>query len=125
MAIDLLITIMLSGASINAPNPPPVSAVRDDLRCIGAASALQHLNQLQGDDANRRASLLAFTLYYIGKVKGAKPDIDLAAAIRELGQIPREPEAADPIVTSCLEEFRQVGDQLRNAGESLENGREE
>lgn len=113
--------LALSGASPNAPESPPASAVHDDLRCITAASALQHLNELRGDDADRRASLLGLTLYYIGKVKGAQPDIDLASAIRALGAIPEKPDKRDEIVTSCIEEFRLVGEQLQNAGRTLQN----
>ncbi len=125
MSIHMMMFIALSGAAPNAPSTPAASTVDRDLRCVTAASVLQQLNELRGDDADRRASLLAFTLYYIGKVKGAQPNIELASAIRKSGPLPEEPEARDDIVVSCLEEFRQVGGQLKNAGKTLQNNGEQ
>ena len=125
MPISLLMFLALLSASPDGSVAPTESAARRDLRCIATASTLQRLNELRGENADRRASLLAFTLYYVGKVKGAEPDIDLAAAIRGLAPMPREPDAMDAIVKSCLEEFRQVGDQLKAAGKNVQNEQEQ
>ncbi|GGO90349.1 hypothetical protein EV664_101252 [Stakelama pacifica] len=118
MLQSLALFAALSATPAQVPASPS-PALRHNLQCIGAASVLQHLNKSRGDDADRQKTLLAFTLYYVGKVKGAQPEIDLAEAIRSLGPPPADPQERKDLVTGCIDEFRQIGEQLSSTGKAL------
>jgi len=74
----------------------PVPDVEGDLRCIAFVRSA-----MDGVKGERRAALLAGLTYFIGRVEGAAPGIDVRAAVDELKKKPETGVKADGRMVDC------------------------
>ena len=100
-----MIIAFLAAAALS----PPVAA---DARCI----ALMNFMIAKGTPAQQSAAR-AGTIYFVGKLKGRQPGIDVAAVLRTAADdATRSKMNAQAEVKRCGEEVSAAADSLRPAG---------
>ena len=109
---------ILAAAAMTAATPVP--AVSDesnaDLRCLAALAQISERAD-KGDDAN---SLTAVMLYFLGKIDGRTPDIDLVAAIEDVLADPAYDATTEAL--RCTSELGERGAALDSVGSAVEHG---
>lgn len=107
----MLISLALLAA---APVAEPVQ--QRDLRCIAVLSA-----SLASMSEAERGKLVPGVLYYVGRVEGREPGIDLQSAIvRAVGDEKTFTAMFEAEGKRCGEELRTVGLKLQQVGAALQ-----
>lgn len=112
-----MMTLLLAAAAATAPVP---DLTRDpDLRCFMAvAYALGALPDEK--DPAIEASLAAVMMYYVGKLDGRWPDIDLKKQVTRMIQLPSFRRALPAEMQRCGKEAEDRGAALQDFGQYLQ-----
>ena len=97
-----------------AAAPPSDSGRTEDVRCFIALSALS-----QTADGETKQAAAAGTLYFLGRLDGHSPGLDLEAAVT--AEAPGMTEAVlGSLLKSCGEKIRSRGEYLLAVGGALQ-----
>jgi hypothetical protein len=89
-------------------------ATTQDLRCLAIGLRMINLG-----DAQHRTAGTMITMYYVGKLAGRTPDLDLESAfLRQLDQMKPDDYAAE--ARRCGAEVTAKGNQLVKVGKDLQ-----
>lgn len=83
-------------ALFQAATVPLPAGVENDLRCIASIS-----QSFETTPASQRAMLTAGMVYFIGRVEGASPATDIAAAVQRIRRAPGAKAALDAAALPC------------------------
>ena len=98
------LAVLLAVAPANAAYAQAAQA--DDLRCLLAMGAMQ-----SNADQNLKSAGMMGSLYFLGKIAAAQPDIDLGGQLAsEAAKLKGQP--AQPLFQRCLQEFNTWSQQL-------------
>ena len=109
--------LMIAAAAMTAQAPAPAAPASDqngrDARCLIVSSALT-----DSDDAEVRTAGLIAAQYYLGRIDGRSPGVDLEALlIREAERLP--PADQQALLTSCGAVLEQRGKALEAIGDRM------
>lgn len=79
--------------------PPAMASTNDDLRCIAAIS-----HSLATAETQQRAVLTTGMAYFVGRVEGAAPGTDIAAAVDRIKRAPDAQAVLERVGLSCAQQ---------------------
>lgn len=114
----ILSAAVFAGAATAAraadPTPAPASAPASDLRCLAVASILA-----SNSDPNLKNAGVMAALYYLGKLDGREPGLDLEARLKqEFTQL--TPQEIQPEGMRCGAELAARGKAMTEIGARLQ-----
>ena len=95
-----------------AAAPAPDAETRADIRCFIAVSSLMESE----DEAMRQAGSMA-SQYYLGRIDGRVPDLDLESAVA--AELPIDQAALQALMQSCGAELEKRGQEVVAVGKRL------
>lgn len=105
----LVASTLLAGAA-----PPPDAQTKEDVRCLIAAASLA-----ASDDPKAKQAGTGGALYYLGRLDGRTPGLDIEAAVAaEVDVMAKSP--AGPILMECGNRLKERGHYLESVGRALE-----
>lgn len=109
--------ILTLAAAAAASAMQPGSQVERDVRCV-AAFAVVGDTLPDGDEG--KTGLMLLTMYYIGKIDGEAPGIDLEAALRQVTGQPGYEQQLQADLQRCASEMEARGKKLQSVGNALQ-----
>ncbi|HEX8527535.1 hypothetical protein [Allosphingosinicella sp.] len=105
----LIASTLLAGAP-----PPPNAQTKEDVHCLLAAASLT-----ESKDEKIKQVGAAGALYYLGRLDGRTPDLDIEAVVAaEADAVARAEQG--PLLKKCGDTLQRRGDYLVSAGKALE-----
>ena len=107
----LVASTLLAGAA-----PSSDVQTKEDIRCLIAASSLT-----MSDDPEIKQAGGGGTLYYLGRLDGRSPGLDIEKAVAAEADLMKEADRG-PLLKKCGETIMRRGDYLVAVGKALEAG---
>lgn len=108
-----VLAVVGSGFLIAAA-PPPDPGTREDVRCFVALAYLADT-----DDAKVKEAAMAGTLYFLGRLDGRTPGLDLESEVATVAETFADGDMKS-LLQSCSVLIEQRGEYLVAAGKALE-----
>jgi len=106
---------LLAASALSAGAPAPVPETRDDLRCFLIMALLADTSE----EGKGKEAAIAGTLYFLGKLDGRAPGLDLeAAATAELAAMTEAEFQGQK--TGCISLLEQRGNYMVAVGTAME-----
>lgn len=107
-------TLAVSAALAAAAAPAAAqTGIEPDLQCLAATTMISG-----AEDQNARQAGTFGTLYFVGKLLGADPDLDLEAQLRAAAGAMQEDELQS-VLQRCLGELQSTGQRLSAIGQAM------
>jgi hypothetical protein len=107
-------TLLIASTFLAGAAPPPDGQTREDIHCLLAASSLT-----ESSDPKMRQAGGAGALYYLGRLDGRTPDLDIEATVAAEAEAFQKADKG-PLLKKCGETIKRRGDYLVEAGKALE-----
>jgi hypothetical protein len=108
------VSVLLASTLLAGAVPPPDAQTKDDIRCLIAAASLA-----ASDDPKIKQAGGAGALYYLGRLDGRSPGLDIEAAVAaEMDAVTGVPQG--PLLKKCGATIEGRGAYLIAVGKALE-----
>ena len=116
MTLRPLAALLLAALAVAPPaRAQPADPARNDLRCVIAVG----LFGAQTKEEGPRAASATGLIFFMGRLKGREPGIDLKARVLAEANLLKSPADLQPDIARCTAEMQAFGRESTELGEAL------